>query len=740
MRSPFSIPVFLCVILGAIPIASRAEDVSFRRDVMPVLAKAGCSAGTCHGNLTGKGGFKLSLRGEAPDWDYLVLTHDQFARRIDRLNPESSLILRKATASIPHEGGRRFTEDSPEYRILLSWIRAGLPRGDVKQPTLTKLTISPEEALLVEPADRFQIKVTASFSDGSSRDVSQFAVYETTDPIAVVSHDGLVTRKALGETAVIARYLNQQLPVRVAFVAARPDFAWSNPRENNFIDHQIFAKLQSLRLNPSGICDDTTFLRRAYLDIIGLLPTVEIARRFAADSTPDKRARLIDALLQRPEFAECWALKWSDLLRNEELAIDFKGVQNFNRWIRDSIEAGKPMDQFARELITARGDTYTNPAANYYRALRDPNSRAEATAQVFLGTRLKCARCHNHPFERWTQDDYYGFSAFFGRINYEILENKRRIATDQHEFNGEQIVWVARSGETTDPRTDQPAKLRFMGTEAPALSPDDDRLEAAAAWVTSPENPLFARVMVNRVWSHLLGRGIVDPVDDFRITNPPSHPALLDQLAADFIEHHYDLRHAIRLIANSRTYQLASRPNDANGDDARNFSHGLIRRLTAEETLDGISAVTGLPTKFNGYPLGIRAGQIAGVSAIHFYIKKPSDADRFVHVFGKPDRLISSESERSGDITFAQILEMAGGPTANDLLKNPDNRLGKLLAAGKSPSEIIDDVFWSALARGPGEKESVELTRYLAEAKDPRLALEDIAWALMNSKEFLLRR
>ena len=251
-------------------------------------------------------------------------------------------------------------------------------------------------------------------------------------------------------------------------------------------------------------------------------------------------------------------MKWSDLLRNEELAIDFKGVQDFNRWIRDSIDAGKPMDQFARELITARGNTYTNPPANYYRALRDPNTRAEATAQVFLGTRLQCARCHNHPFERWTQDDYYGFSAFFGRINYEIIENKRRVATDQHEFNGEQIVWVARSGETTDPRTGQPAKLRFMGTEAPELPPDDDRLEAAAAWVTSRENPLFARVMVNRIWNHLLGRGIVDPVDDFRMTNPPSHPALLDQLAADFVEHHYDLRHAIRLIANSRTYQLAS--------------------------------------------------------------------------------------------------------------------------------------------------------------------------------------
>jgi hypothetical protein len=681
MRSPVLLTLFLVATLAPMV---RGDDaaVSFRRDVMAVLAKGGCSAGSCHGNLNGKGGFKISLRGESPESDYTVLTHDQFARRLDPLSPESSLLLRKATATIPHEGGRRFSESSIEYRILLGWIRAGMPDDPAKLPSLVSLTATPADNTLIEPADHVQLKATATFSDGTTRDVSQLAVYETTDPVVTVSHDGLVTRKSLGEATVLARYLHRQSPVRIAFVPARPNFTWSSPPVSNYVDKHVFAKLQSLRMNPSELCDDATFIRRVSLDITGLLPAPGVAKAFVADPSPDKRSKLIERLLKSPEFAEFWALKWGDLLRNEELAIDFKGVQNFQRWIRDSIASGKPMDQFARELIVARGNTYTNPPANYYRALRDPNTRAEATAQVFLGTRLQCAKCHNHPFERWTQDDYYGFSALFDRINYEVLENKRRIATDKHEFNGEQIVWVARRGELTDPRTNQPAKLRYLGVEASSISGEDDRLQAAAEWVTSADNPLFSRVMANRVWKQMLGRGIVDPDDDFRATNPPSHPALLDELASDFAKHGFDLRHVIRTIANSRTYQLAAKPNETNVDDERNFSHAMVRRLNAEQALDAISSVTGLPTKFNGYPLGIRATQMAGVRAIHFYTKKPSDGDRFVHMFGKPDRLISSESERSDETTFAQILELAGGPTANDLLKSPTNRIGKALSAG----------------------------------------------------------
>jgi hypothetical protein len=443
--------------------------------------------------------------------------------------------------------------------------------------------------------------------------------------------------------------------------------------------------------------------------------------------------------LERGEFADFWALKWSDLLRNEERLMDRKGVEVFHRWVRQSIFEGKPLDQFARELVSARGSTYLNPAANYYRGNRDPISRAEAAAQVFLGTRLQCAQCHSHPFDRWTQDDYYDWAGLFARVDYKVLENRRRDDNDKHEFKGEQVVYLASKFDFKNARTGQPAKPRFLGSTE-RLDKDADELDALAAWITDPANPFFARAQVNRIWFHIMGRGLVDPLDDFRATNPASHPKLLDELAREFIRSKYDLRHIIRLIANSRAYQLSSEPNETNRDDETNYSHALVRRLTAEQLLDAQTHLAGVPAKFDGYPEGTRATQLPGALNESQRRGRKTDVDQFLSEFGKPQRLLPTECERSCEPTMAQAFQLISGPAVNELLNRKDNRLDKLLASGKSDDGIVNDLFWTALTRAPTDRESEKLTGLLAKAKDRRETLEDIAWSLANSKEFLFRR
>src|SRR5216117_1025765 len=513
------------------PPSALQTEVSFRNDVMAVLSKAGCNAGTCHGNKNGKGGFKLSLRGQDPDIDYLTLTRDSLARRINPLEPEESLMLLKPNTQVAHEGGLRFKKGSEEYEILRRWIADGMPNDVASAPKLEHIEVAPRENVSVEPAREVQLRVRARFSDGSSRDVTSLAVYEPANGLAKVSHDGLVERQGMGETTVLVRYLHCQEPVRLIFVPARPNFVWQQQPADNYIDEHIFATLRTLRMNPSRLCSDEVFLRRAYLDLLGILPTADEAHAFVSDDTVaraarkvrptqewshrdqeptpnpstrgerasgpadpfpvlgggrgglldrrnpspaeisagslhrrlQKRARLIDRLLERPEFADFWALKWADLLRVEAHSLDKKGVQNFHHWIRESIAVNKPLDQFVRELITARGSTYSSPAANFYRPNRDPATRAKAAAQVFLGTRLQCAECHNHPFDRWTQDDYYDWADLFARVKYKVIENKREISSDEHEWNGEQIVFVARQGSVKNLRTGKEAQPRFLG-------------------------------------------------------------------------------------------------------------------------------------------------------------------------------------------------------------------------------------------------------------------------------------
>jgi hypothetical protein len=704
---------------------------------MAVLSRAGCNMGACHGNLNGKGGFKLSLRGQDPDADFATLTRDLLSRRLDRLRPADSLILAKATMQVPHEGGQRFRPGGPEHQILHRWIARGAPPDPADAPALRRITVTPTEAVLHAPADRTPLRVRATFSDGHTRDVTALACFEPSNFLVTIDRAGLAVRSGYGESAVLVRYLDQQAVVRLAFVPARPGFVWNEVPPNNFIDRHVFAKLRTLRMQPSELCTDSAFLRRAFLDTLGVLPTPQRTRRFLADRRSDKRDRLIDELLDRNEFADFWALKWSDLLRNEEKVLDPRGVRAFHAWIRRSIIDNKPLNEFARELIAARGSTYQHPAANYYRALRDPYARAEATAQVFLGVRLQCARCHNHPFDRWTQTDYHRLAAFFPRVRYRILSNKRRDNLDAHEFDGEQIVYRDRAGELTHPVTGAVLAPRFLGADGPALKPDGDRLAALADWVSRPDNPFFARAQVNRVWQHLLGKGIVDPGDDFRDSNPPVNPPLLDALARDFAAHHFSLKHAVRTILRSRTYQLSDAPTPTNADDETNFARAIVRPLQAEQLLDAVCQAAGARVRFAAAPRVTRAGQLPGVGK---QSRRQGEAQRFLAVFGKPVRSLSCECERSDDVTLAQAFQLITGPVVNRLLAAPDNRIGKALAKGLPPAAVIDELFLAALCRPPSPGEKARLEAMLARADDRRAALEDVLWGLLNAKEFLLRR
>jgi hypothetical protein len=734
----------MAVVLAACMPAS-AQSVSFRNDVMAVLSKAGCNQGTCHGSQNGKNGFKLSLRGEDPLWDLDALTRDGLGRRVEPGAPDASLVLLKATGSIPHEGGRRFDRSSTDYGMLRQWIANGARDDPPHSPVLDRIEVEPRRQVLVAPPYQVQLRVRACFSDGRSREVTRLAVYETSNQSAAVSAGGEVRsvedqRSGVAETAILIRYLNRQATVELAFVPERRGFHWTEVPKFNFIDGHVFAKLRALRMQPSPLCGDSVFLRRAYLDLLGLPPTVEETRAFLSDARPDKRTRLVDTLLDRPEFADFWALKWSDLLRNEEKLLDRKGVEVFHHWIRQSIAEGKPLNEFARELLAGLGSTYANPPANFYRALRDPYSRAEAAAQVFLGVRMQCAKCHNHPFDRWTQDDYHGLAAFFARVQYRILENKRRDGFDKHEFVGEQIVYPAREGEVRHPRTGEVVPPRLLGADTLFRTPEADRLQTLADWVADPSNPFFARAQVNRVWHHLLGRGIVDPLDDFRASNPPANALLLDALAQDFVAHRFDHRHLLRTIMTSRTYQLAAVPNDSNREDEANFSHALVRPLQAEQLLDAIARVTDISVAFRGYPRGLRATQLPGVRQERLRDQRPSEGEIFLKVFGKPDRLLTCECERSDDTTLNQALQLVTGELMNRVLTDSENRIGQLLAAEKSNREIVDYLYFAALSRPPSSREAETTLRLVERAKDRRAALEDVLWGLLNAKEFLLRQ
>ncbi|MBI3822532.1 MAG: DUF1549 domain-containing protein [Planctomycetes bacterium] len=719
--------------------APAQEPISFRNDVMAVLSRAGCNQGICHGNLNGRGGFKLSLRSQDLDFDRDALTRASAGRRVNIQNPDASLILLKATGQIAHEGGPRFAVTSDEYRILRGWIAAGASLDPPGTPTLTGLTVTSTEAYILQPKNEVALQVRANFSDGKTKDVASLAVFESTNAKIDVSPMGHVRSTEPGETTIVVRYLDRQATALLAFVPERKGFVWKKPAAHNYIDTHVFARLEKLRVNPSNVCSDGDFLRRAHLDLIGLLPTPDEIRKFRADQAADKRAKVIDALMKRPEFADNWALKWADLLKVEEKQLDKTGVKVFHGWIRQSVADNKPLNEFARALIASRGSTYKDPASNYYRALREPQIRAEAFAQVFLGIRMQCAKCHNHPYNQLTQNDYHQLAAFFPRVQYKIIENKRKDKLDSHEFIGEQLVFMDDKSEVKHPVSGSVLQPKYLGGDVLKLGDKDDRLFKLADWVADAKNPYFARTQANRIWYQLMGRGIVDPEDDFRQSNPPVNAPLLDALASDFAEHRFDQKHLIKTIMLSRTYQLSAIPNATNIDDETNFSHTIIRSLSAEALLDAISQATGVPATFDGYPAGTRAGQLPSLPGLQR--KAASEpGTKFLRQFGKPERLLSCSCERSDNTTLAQALQLIAGKLVDSALREPDNRIGKLMKARKSNAEIVDELFLASLCRQPNDRERSALLMRIERAADRRTALEDVLWGLVNSKEFMLRK
>ncbi|AGA27020.1 DUF1549 domain-containing protein [Singulisphaera acidiphila] len=733
----------------------RLDSVSFRREVIAALNVSGCNAGACHGTPSGKNGFKLSLRGFDPAADYLQLTRDLAGRRISLSDPDSSLILQKGQGQVPHEGGQRLRPDDPAFPLIQAWIASGAKDDPADLPRLTGIAIAPGPHLIKAPSKHQQISVTARFADGTTRDVTRLTVFTSSDEaVGQVDRNGLVEFHRPGQVAILARYLDELAPVLLTYIDPDSSQPWTNPPTNNYVDTHVFAKQKLLGLAPADLAPDHEFIRRISLDLCGVLPTPEEVRLFLNDSRPDKRARLVDSLLERPEYADIWALKWADVLGNNRRAVQAKGAYAFHGWIRDHVARNTPFDVVVRELLSAKGSTFNNPPASFFRndrIAKEPQGLAQNTAQLFLGVRMSCAQCHNHPFERWTQDDYYGFSAFFARVTSKLDPTNPRIA----RFNqGALIIEDDKSGETIHPRTGQVVPPKFLGGAVAEIPPGGERRVVLANWLTSQENPFFARELANRTWYHLLGRGIVDPVDDVRDSNPPASEELLEALAQDLIANRYDVKQLIRTIVNSRVYQLASLPDEETHGGARYFVSAVVKMVPAEPLLDAISSATGSPELFDdpdqrnrdagqklvdvgnasqtfgGMPLGTRAAQLP-------------DGDVYQHpflsAFGQPARETSCECERGGDAGLVHALQLINGPSVKDKLSRPENRIGRLLAADRPDSEVIEEVYLATLSRLPTSEERAAGVGYVSRSPDRRRAWEDVQWALLNSKEFLFR-
>ncbi len=703
------------------------RPTSFRHDLIAALNVGGCNQGACHGTPSGKGGFRLSLRGFDPPADYLMLTRDVFGRRTGRLDAEESLIYKKALGRVPHEGGQRFQPTSLAAHTFRRWLSEGLRDDEPSLSALKRIEIVPGNRVLHEPARWQQLAVLAHFADGGVRDVTRLTVFSSSDnAVADVNANGLVEFNSSGEAAILCRYLDELQAVRLTYLEPKKDFVWSEPPKHNYVDEHVFAKLKMLSIAPSELCSDQEFVRRIYLDLCGVLPSADEVKAFLADARNDKRARLIDALLERPEYADYWTLKWSDVLRSSRKTIQVKGIHVFQKWLRGHVERNTPFDQVVREILTANGSTFANPPANYYRIARAPQDLAETTAQLFFGVRMQCAKCHNHPFERWTQDDYYSLAAFFARVKQKKDPGE---PGPTPQATGGEIIYSDRAGEVVQPRTGKTMPPKIMGLAAATVPPGKDRRDVLAEAITAGDNPFFAKATVNRVWFHLTGRGIVDPVDDFRDSNPSANDALLDALAKDFVQGGFDVKRLVRVITNSRTYQLSAESNDFNKDDAKYFSHAVTRLISAEPLLDAICVATGVPEKFAGLPPGTRAVQLPDGEVNHVFLK----------TFGQPGRELACECEREGDSNLAQALQLINGPTINDKIRSPDNRLGKLLGKKLSETEVLGDLYLATVSRPPSEPEVKAALDHVGKAQDKRKAWEDVLWALINCKEFLFR-
>lgn len=710
-------------------IVRRTQDnsaVSFRRDVVAALGVGGCNQGACHGTPSGKNGFALSLRGSDPTADFRTLTRDYLGRRTWAGDADSSLLLRKGMGVIPHEGGVHWRVGSLPAARVRHWLQAGCPDDPPSLAIVTRLEVLPSQIVLTIPGAVHALAVHAHFSDGTARDVTRLCAYSSSRPaIAEVGETGRVRLASEGEAAILVRYLEAQQVVHFTAIDSKREFTWSAPPETNEIDRLVFAKLRQLQLRPAGLCSDATFLRRVTLDLTGSLPTPAEARAFLNDPSPNKRERAIDRLLDSPLFADYWAMKWADVLRVSRKSMHAKGAAGLHQWLRTELAANAPFDQIVRQLLTATGSSALIPPANFYRAVRDASSQAEAVAQVFCGVRLQCAKCHNHPSDRWTQDDYSAMTAFFARVR--IRPDSSMTPPPKDALPSAEVVYLDRNGESVHPRTGQPVPPRPLGG-AP-MTIDGDRRAAFADWLVSPTNPFFSRSVVNRTWFHLFGRGIVDPVDDFRDSNPPSHPELLDYLASEFSTHRFELRRLLRLVLNSSTYQLDSTTGESRRGGDAYFARSTPRLLTAEQLLDAIGDVMESPERFAGAPANRRAIQLPDGDPNHPFLK----------AFGQPARELPCECERNEDSNIAQALQMVSGPSLHNKLRDPNNRIGRLLQKKLGASEIVEELTLAAYGRLPLAHELQAARDHLARGTDPRKELEDLIWAFLNSPEFLYR-
>jgi len=695
--------------------AAVSRPISFRLDVMPVFMRAGCNTGACHGSARGKDGFHLSLFGYDPEGDYYRLTRELGFRRINLAVPPESLLLQKATGSVPHTGGKRFDPNSPYYATLRSWLEAGAPNDSGQVPSVETLELYPPKAVLEGAGTTQQMIARARYSDGTVRDVTDLAVFfSNNDNSAVVDEHGLVKAANRGEAFVMARFETKTTGAQMIVLPAGVPYTRPSEPPANYIDQLVEAKLEKLRMVPSPLCSDAVFLRRVTLDITGKLPTEDEYRAFLADKDPAKRAKRIDALLDRKEFAEIWAMKWGELLMirttNE---VSNKSAWLYANWLTDRISRNVPVDQMVRELLSASGGTFRNPATNFYQVETDTLKTAENVAQVFLGFRIQCAQCHNHPFDRWTMDDYYSFAAFFCQIGRKPGEDYR-----------ETIVFNRAAGEVRHPVGNRPMEPKFLGGPKPDVQ-GKDRREVLAQWLTAPDNPYFAPNLANRVWQHFFGIGIVEPVDDIRISNPPSNPELMAALGQRLISYRYDFKQLVRDICNSHAYQRSTERNPTNADDERNFAHAAVRRLQAEVLLDCISQVTEAPNKFPRLPVGAQAVQIADGSISTY----------FLTTFGRSPRETVCAQEVRREPTLSQALHLLNGDTIQQKIA-AGGVVRKMLAEKKAPRDIITSLFIRCLCREPTSEEIGRLEKFVAAEPNPQGPLEDIFWALLNSREF----
>lgn len=701
-----------------IPIEIRGlkspPPVSFGYDIIPILTKSRCNSGGCHGKAEGQNGFKLSVFGFDPESDHAALMAEGRGRRVTLTAPFSSLLLRKATAQIPHGGGLKVESQSDQYRLIARWIAEGAKLNAEKESAVVRIELEPTDRVLTAKEAQ-QLRVTAVLADGTRRCVTTESEFDSNAAnIAAVDDRGLVQAGDIpGEAAILARYLGHVAVSRVTL--PRPSQPFQRPAENNFVDHHVLDKLQRLGIEPSSLCDDSMFLRRAYLDVIGALPTPDEARRFLNATDADKRDKLVVELLQRPEYVDYWTMRWSDLLRVDQAAISPQGAVAMTRWLRHQFAMNRPYDEMVRDLLLAQGSTLAEGPTAFYKALDTPEKISRSISQLFLGVRIECAQCHHHPSEKWGQEDYFALAGFFTGMTRKPLT-----------AGGESIV--SRGGtDLKHPRTGELIGARALGAAAANFSGVDDRRAVLADWLIAADNPFFSRMIVNRLWAHYFGRGLVEPIDDIRQTNPASNEPLLNALCAHLKEQKYDLKAFTRTLLASRTYQLSSQTNDANVDDRQNFSHVWDKPLPAEVLLDMFSQTLGVPEKFNGWPMGYRSVQLWDSRVPNYFFR----------VFGRPVRASVCECERSNEPSIAQALHLLNSPEITEKLHHRQGTARRLAESSRTNAELVDELYLGTLSRFPRDGERQLVLETFAASKNRQEAIEDVLWSLLNQKEFL---